>query len=384
VRIHVHSPAVASVAKGAATLAVSAACLTMLFAGQDVMRRVMTGGSAEWGQSIALSGIDWTLWALLCPVVLGIGRRYRLDDRAHRVRNLGVWIGLALASCLFHGSVTGIVLRESHLLGGVVPPAALQSPRFLAMWVSVSWSYNLMIFGMVAGALHALFYYRDLRARDATQTELETRLARAELNVLRMQLQPHFLFNALHTISSLMASDVTGARRVIAALGALLRVSIDHTASQEVPLQDELAFVDRYVEIQLARFRQRLTVQMRVDSDVLTAIVPSLVLQPLIENAIRHGVERSIRGGHVSVRASRVGSQLVLTVSDDASSHDGDAAWRSPAPAGVGLTNIALRLAQLYGASHEFHAGRNELGEFEVRMALPFRTAPDALIGAVS
>jgi LytS/YehU family sensor histidine kinase len=237
---------------------------------------------------------------------------------------------------------------------------------------------------MIAGALHALFYYRDLRARDATQAELETRLARAELNVLRMQLQPHFLFNALHTISSLMASDVTKARRVITALGDLLRVSTDHTASQEVPLQDELAFVDRYLEIQRARFRQRLTVQMRVDSDVLTAIVPSLVLQPLIENAIRHGVERSIRGGHVSVRASRVGSQLVLTVSDDASSHDADTASPTPAPGGVGLTNIASRLAQLYGPAHEFHAGRNESGEFEVRMAFPFRTAPDASTRAVS
>ena len=223
--------------------------------------------------------------------------------------------------------------------------------RYLVNFTFQGFGFNMIIFLMIVGAFHAALYYRDLRARQLREADLEARLARAELNVLRMQLQPHFFFNALHTVSSLMISDVPTAQRVISSLGDLLRSSIDHTARQEIPLREELAFVERYVDVQKARFRDRLDVHVDVPDDLLDALVPSLVLQPLVENAIRHGVEVDKRGGSISIVASRVGASIALTVRDDASDELGDAdregrrplEHRGPARAALRIVAVVSR-----------------------------------------
>jgi LytS/YehU family sensor histidine kinase len=253
------------------------------------------------------------------------------------------------------------------------PPLPLG--RYLSIWIVGGAGFNMIIFLMIAGVFHATLYYRDLRTRQLREIDLEARLARAELNVLRMQLQPHFFFNALHTISSLMVSDVPAAHRVIAALGDLLRSSLDHTARQEIPLREELAFVGRYLDVQKARFRTRLAVEIDTEDAPLDALVPSLVLQPLVENAIRHGIEANTEGGTIWISAAHEDGQLVLTVRDDGSleSPEGPRA-RTTSASGVGLTNIENRLAQLYGAKHTFHARRASDGRFEVTLALPFHT----------
>jgi LytS/YehU family sensor histidine kinase len=226
---------------------------------------------------------------------------------------------------------------------------------------------------MIAGVFHASLYYRDLRRRHLREADLEARLAHAELNVLRMQLQPHFLFNALHTISSLMETDVPTARRVIASLGDLLRSSIDHTARQEVSLGAELAFVERYLDIQRARFRQRLRFEIDVAPETVTALVPSLVLQPLVENAVRHGIEPSAAGGTVRITAARDGSRLSLVVRNEAAGDGVDAGRAHESKPGIGLSNVASRLTQLYGDAHTLRAERLLDGAFQVSMSLPFR-----------
>src|SRR5262249_49861612 len=147
--------------------------------------------------------------------------------------------------------------------------------------------------------------YRDLRQRQVREADLRAQLARAELSSLRTQLQPHFLFNALHTVSSLMVTDVAAAQSVVSALGDLLRASLDHTAQQEIPLRDELAFVGRSLDVQRARFRSRLVAEVSVPDDLLDALVPSLVLQPLVENAVRHAVEPNANGGRIWISAER-------------------------------------------------------------------------------
>jgi len=256
----------------------------------------------------------------------------------------------------------------------VAPPL----PKFLVVWLAGSFGWNLITFSMIAGVFHAVLYYNDLRARQVREADLEARLARSELNVLRMQLQPHFFFNALHTVSALMVSDVPTAHRVLAALSDLLRSSLDHTAQQEITLRDELAFVNRYVEIQRARFRDRLTVEIDVAESALDAMVPSLVLQPLVDNAIRHGIEAYRRRGQIWIRAVREDGALVLTVRDNASpEHTATAMSTLPRRApGIGLINLEARLTQLYGGAHAFSAARDTQGCFAVTMRIPYHLEP--------
>lgn len=359
----------------------SVVCLTLLFTAQDAMRRGLGGGGVNWSRVFAINALDWVVWGLLLPFIVAIGRRIRLDGGGSRAARVAGWILFAIGFCAVQSAITGMVIRftDPQLFGMAPPPGVPPRPLgvFLLGWGVATSSLNLLIFGMTAGAFHAVLYYRDLRARQLRDAELHARLARAELNVLRMQLQPHFLFNALHTVSSLMVSDVPTAQRVVSALGDLLRLSLDHTARQEIPLRQELAFVARYVEIQRARFRQRLTVDVDVPDDLDDALVPSLVLQPLVENAIRHAIEPSADGGRVWVRAEQAGKNLVLTVENDgAPNARADAETQRP---GVGLANLSARLEQLYGAAHAFRAAPNGNGRFVVALTIPLHTDPASL-----
>jgi anti-sigma regulatory factor (Ser/Thr protein kinase) len=362
---------------GVAAVASGAATLTVLFTMQDVMRRGMTGGGGGTAQSLVVNGADWVLWALLAPIIFRIGAPFRLDDADHRWRNAAVWIALGVVCCTMHSAASGILLRSLHALPtGAAGAARLPLGRFLVSWTAATVGFNVIIFLMIVGLLHAAMYYEDLKIRRARESGLESRLARAELNVLRMQLHPHFLFNTLHTVSSLMVNDVPTAQRVITALGALLRTSIDHTARQEIPLHAELGFLRQYLDIQRARFRQRLAVDIDVGPELQDALVPSLFLQPLVENAIRHAVEPRPAGGRVSVRASREGERLTIAVRDDGGADPLPVSTMlTPAGGGVGLANTEARLAQLYGARHEFRAAQRTGGGFEVVMSFPFRAA---------
>lgn len=364
----------------------SVVSLTLLFTAQDAVRHRLGGGRVAWSELFAVNALDWIVWALLLPIIAVLGRRIRLDGGGQRLLRLVGWLLLAIGFCAVQGILTGLTIRFTNpQLFGMAPPAGVaQRPLapFLLMWAVATSTFNLLIFGMTAGAFHAFLYYRDLRARQLRDTELQGRLARAELNVLRMQLQPHFLFNALHTVSSLMVTDVPTAQRVVSALGDLLRSSLDHTARQEIPLREELAFVQRYLEIQRARFRQRLRVKVDVTDDLGDALVPSLVLQPLVENAIRHGIEPEADGGQIWISAERSGDAVVLSVANDGIPNDtGIARQRGESP-GVGLTNAAARLAQLYGPSHCLRAAWEAYGSggdrFVVELSVPYHTEADA------
>lgn len=361
----------------------SVVLLALLFTAQDGMRRSADGIPVNWSRTFAINALDWVVWGILVPFIVLIGQRIRLDGAGRRAARIVGWACLAGGFCIVQSTITGLTVR---LIGpsffGLAPPgggggfASRPLGAFLLNWGLSTASLNLLMFGMTAGVFHAALYYRDLRARQVREATLQARLARAELNVLRMQLQPHFLFNALHTVSSLMLTDVPTAQSVVTAVGDLLRASLDHTARQEIPLGDELAFVRRYLDIQRARFRQRLVVEIATSDALLDALVPSLVLQPLVENAIRHGIEPRARGGRVWITAERRGDAIALTVRND-----GPGDERSPANGngatngrGIGLANIEARLQQLYGASHTFRARHGADGSFDVTLTLPFHT----------
>ena len=185
-----------------------------------------------------------------------------------------------------------------------------------------------------------------------------------------MQLNPHFLFNCLHSISSLMHQDVEGADRMITQLGDLLRAALANSDTQEVPLRQELDFLRRYLEIEQTRFGDRLAVIMEIAPDTLDAQVPNLILQPLVENAIRHGIEPHAKAGRVELRARRQDGSLALEVQDSG------AGLRAGASAneGVGLSNTRARLRELYGASHQFELQDASDGGLRVRLRIPFRS----------
>jgi two-component system, LytTR family, sensor kinase len=361
------------VARYVAVALASIVALTLVFSAQAVMRPGSPGARDGSLRTLALNALDWTVWAVLAPLIAVATKRYRLDAPQGRRTRVAVWLAFALACATAMSLVTGPFFYRWWLQ---MPPGVARPslPQFLVLWLAQSLGWNLITFFMIAGVFHAALYYNDLRARQLREADLEARLARSELNVLRMQLQPHFFFNALHTVSALMVSDVPTAHRVLAALSDLVRSSLDHTAQQEIPLRDELEFVNRYVEIQRARFRDRLSVEIDIADGALDAMVPSLVLQPLVDNAIRHGIEAHRRRGQIWIRAVHENGTLVLTVRDNASpelASPSSSALPRAAP-GIGLFNLGARLAQLYGSAHAFSAGRDGEGCFTVTMRIPF------------
>lgn len=367
--------------------------ITILFTAQELIRGGTSGSAAAWGRALASNSIDWMMWATFVPFIALVGLRFPLGEASHRTRNTLTWVGLGVMSTLLHATLSGVALYATHLL----PPAFKQGASlalwdFVRQWTRLTMGFELFIFALVTGAFHATLYYRSARARQLRESSLEARLAQAELTVLRMQLHPHFFFNALNTVSSLVVSDPRTAQKVIASLGELVRLSIDHTASQEVSLREELGFVDRYLDIQHARFRKRLVVEREIGDDALSGMVPSLVLQPLVENAIRHGIERSSAGGRILILARRLGGELQLEVVNSPGAvaidqavvggaaptpnEGGDAATHAN---GIGLANIQARVAQLYGGRQRFDSERLNDGSFRVTLNIPYRVESDAL-----
>jgi two-component system LytT family sensor kinase len=228
-------------------------------------------------------------------------------------------------------------------------------------------------FTLTVSGIHAWDALEAARRRELRAAQLEGSLARAQLRNLRLQLQPHFLFNALNTISETMYDDQAAADEMLGGLADLLRSSLRTAQSDEVPLEEELALLDRYLHLMRARFGERLAVSIEIDPRAVDALVPSLILQPLVENAIRHGNAERSGTGTIAVRARAEGARLILEVEDDG---PGDARRNGhKTDSGVGLAATAERLQILYGAAQTFSAGDGTAGAFLARATLPLRRA---------
>jgi len=267
---------------------------------------------------------------------------------------------------------------SSDLLAGVaIAVAKTFADRALFALLTGFWMYLLVstlalqfvIYAVLVAGAHGLEYYRRSRERE----QLEARLAETRLQLLSMQIQPHFLFNTLNTIAELVHEDPDTADTMIAGLSDLLRRALDLGATQQIPLSAELELLSRYLDIQRARFGERLQVSVNVDGAARNAAVPVLMLQPLVENAIRHGLAARIDAGRIDIDARLAGDRLVLDVTDDGAGNGDEIA---PGPERVGLGNTRARLDALYGDHCRLSLTRVPGRGARVSLEIPFRPMP--------
>ena len=291
---------------------------------------------------------EWLVWVPVTPAVMWLAHRYPLTwpprTRPVVVHLLGI-VGAAFLRGVVYAATT-------FLVGRVAAPVTF--PAYLGR-ISIAWlPMAALVWGAILAASIAVESIRRLRERELRDLALREQLVRAELGALRARLHPHFLFNALHSVSALVRQgDNTLAVRVIAELSELLRDVVSRDAPEMVRLRDELAFVRRYLSIEGVRFADRLRVDWRVEPEVSDVVVPSLVVQPLVENAMRHAVSASWTAGHIVIAARRDGDRLAIDVSDDGPGVDRRAANENgrvtSSGSGVGLADTRLRLTRLYG-----------------------------------
>jgi LytS/YehU family sensor histidine kinase len=234
----------------------------------------------------------------------------------------------------------------------------------------VEFHASLLTYAVLAGLTQGIDHYRRSRDQEIAASRLEAQLATARLDLLRMQLKPHFLFNALHDISELIHEDVERAERMVDDLCELLRLSLRYAGEPEVPLSEEVGFLRRYLDLEQMRFQDRLETRVDVDPDALDARVPYLILQPLVENAVRHGVAPRLERGRIEVRGRADGAALVLEVYDDGA---GVGPQVEREREGIGLRNTRERLRESYGAAHRFEMTDLAGGGLCVRLELPLR-----------
>ena len=237
--------------------------------------------------------------------------------------------------------------------------------------------WSMLVYCLIVGVWEAYRYHQRFVSAELQMERLQRNFSEARLNSLRMQLDPHFLFNALNTVSSQVEREPKLARKMIEHLGDLLRLSLNSQGVHEISLAEELAFLDHYLAIQRIRFGEALKVELRIDPDVRDAMVPSLFIQPLVENAIRHGISKRVRGGTIVLSAQRLGDNLVLQVLDDGVGLP--AGWSFDTHKGVGLSVTRERFAGLYpGNTSQFDVRRRRESGTEVSISFPLHKRKDA------
>ncbi len=333
----------------------------------------MISGIRVGGFEVLAEFLGWFLWIFFFPIILMVTRRLPFRRR-HWKRWLAANLALGALISTVYGFVTLLVKNlvveaGFRLAGSPLGLGALFDLEQHLSGVFFSIQFSLLAYFSILSVVHATRYFEEMRERQLRTSRLETQLAQSQLKLLKMQLRPHFLFNTLNAISALMHRDVDAADRMIALLSDLLRASLEKDERHQVTLGSELELLQRYLAIEEIRFRDRLDIRVDVAGNCMTAQVPKLILQPLVENSIRHGIAMRSAAGVIAIQARRDGDELSIQVSDDGPGLPmGDKSPRE----GVGLANTRARLEQLYGKEHHFELRNGRFGGFEVAMRIPF------------
>jgi two-component system LytT family sensor kinase len=342
----------------------------LVFTTQNYASHLQTEHPLGWLRMLRWELPNWYAWAALSPLILLVARRFRPEAGRRRAA-----LAHLAAVPLFIVAHTALHLGAVRLLGWNTQPWPSLGGAMLAR-LSGAFGAAMLVYLVIVALFYAVDYHEACQLRTRNGLELEAKLARAQLQALKMQLRPHFLFNALNSISGLMAADVPAARTMLVRLGDLLRLSLEADGAQEVPLRQELDFLRLYLDIQQLRFRDRLTVEFSVAADTLEAWVPKFLLQPLVENALVHGIGMHPDHGRVEIRACRSNGHLRLQVIDAGPGLPAAGPAPRPVRERVGVGNARARLQHLYGAAHRFELSNAPAGGCRVLIEIPHRAEP--------
>lgn len=335
----------------------------LFFASQVLISRAYRGRPLNFGHTLSVWLICAYIWAGLTPLILYFSKRFRIERG--RLRNLVIHVVASLGFSLIQ---VGAYLAVISFTDPLTEPFAAVLQEFIVTGLH----FNLLTYWALVALSHAADYYGKYQERELSASQLRAQLAHAQLSALKMQLHPHFLFNTLNAIAVLVRKNCNKeAVNMISGLSDLLRHSFENIDAQEVSLKEELEFLKSYLEIEQVRFNDRLRVRMEVEPETLAAMVPNLILQPLVENAIRHGIARRGAAGLLEINARRENGRLWLQVRDDGPGITVNAS--KLAGAQIGLTNTRTRLRQLYGEEQTFELSNAVDGGAIATLGIPFR-----------
>jgi two-component system, LytTR family, sensor kinase len=326
-------------------------------------------------QAVGAQILNWTLWALLCPIVFWMAHQFSLGER---FRNWLIHIPSSIIVSLIHLTAYGLLycsVVDCENMAWAKKESISTAHFIFKHFIMAMIHWDLILYWMLVAVTLAYNYFHRYREEALRASQLQYQLAQAQLEALKMQLNPHFLFNTLHAISSLLHKDVEIADRMIARLGDFLRLTLENGGDQEITLEEELNFLKCYLDIELIRFQDRLSVETEIEPTTLDAMVPNLILQPIVENAIKHGIAPRSVAGRIKISASRDNGNLRLEVKDNGSGLKLNKALdrNRQSCGGVGLANTQERLFNLYGEAYKFDLSNAQEGGLIVTLEFPFK-----------
>jgi two-component system LytT family sensor kinase len=340
--------------------------LVLVFSVQDYYLGRSEGSHPNFWRILLPGLVSFWIYAALTPPVLWLCWNYPIQRKRFFSR-LSLHFAASLLFTIVH--VTLRILIYPRIGAKVI---GLTPAVWKMMFLYFAFDNIVNTYAMIAFLGHMMLSYHELRARELRSAQLEGKLAKAQLSMLKMQLQPHFLFNTLNAVSALTRDHPEAAEDMLVRLSDLLRRTLDNDAEQEVPLRAELEFLGQYLEIEQVRFADRLKIDLNPDPETLDALVPNMFLQPLVENALRHGIGRKAQGGRLQMRSWREDSDLLVSVQDSGPGFPSDA--KTPMEEGIGLTNTRSRLQHLHPGNHQIKFTNARDGGALVTLRIPFRT----------
>jgi Putative regulator of cell autolysis len=348
-----------------AVLLAGATVIALFFAIQSHIAHGGDEPALPWRRVITSDLGCWYAWAALFPLVWWLARRFPLES-PRLGRGLAVQLTAMIVVMVVQPCLMAVMV---WIIRGFSDPLMVIAGRISNMlaWVV---GEGVVVYWVMLLACHAIHYQSRLRAQELRGSHLEVQLAQAQLNALKMQLHPHFLFNTLNSISALLHEDVEAADRMVARLGDFLRLTLEHSENQEVTLAQELEFLRCYLDIESTRFQERLRISFDIAPGTLNALTPNLILQPLVENAIRHGIAHRIEPGCVEIRSERHGESLQIQIRDDGPGFASNT--KAAKREGIGLANTRARLERLYGSSYVLRLSNGTQPGATVTLEIPF------------
>ena len=343
------------------------AILTLFFALQQSFGGTLRR-EVELPVALALQAITWGWWLVLLPLVIRVAARHPLAARP-----TAAWLGRAVAAGLGFVLLQSVLSSTTRWMCGLAVAPTLGGA--IENTLTAGFASNVLRYAAIFAAWQAVVYHDAVRDRDRRAAQLELELARARLANVEAAVRPHFLFNTLNAIAALVREDPRAAERAIGDLSELLRASLHADPSRQVRLDDELELTARYLDLERVRFQDRLRVVVDVSDEARRAIVPQLLLQPIVENAVRHGLTPLEDGGSIVVTAARKDATLCVSVIDDGVGLAASASSSRTAGAGIGLGGLRTRLAHLYGDRHRLDCAAATPRGTIVRIEIPYRCA---------